>query len=84
MYVWDIEFQDHYSNMEKCEWDEQLTSDWRVVAPDYESALSTAKSLACRTWEDEETGEAVTIDDVRLLSIDKGTHIDAVATGVAA
>lgn len=67
------------------EWDKDLTNLYRVVAEDYEEALSTAKNLALSgSWVDDETKENVAVDDVRLISIKQDIYIDAVAKKVAA
>ena len=67
------------------EWDKDLTNLYRVVAEDYEEALSTAKTLALSgSWVDDETKENVAVDDVRLISIKQDIYIDAVAKKVAA
>ncbi len=85
LYVWEICFQEHYSTMEKGEWDKDYTCDYRVVALDYDSALTEAKSLVLNTsWQDDESGEEIFVDDVRLLSINQGISIDAIATVKAA
>ncbi len=85
MNVWDIELQKHYADMEEDNWDADLTSYYRVVAPDYESALATAESLALsETFEDDESDKVVPVDRVRLVSIKKGISVDAIATVKAA
>ena len=78
LYVWEVEFQEHFTNMASGEWDKDLTNLYRVVAEDYEEALSTAKNLALSgSWVDD-------VDDVRLISIKQDIYIDAVAKKVAA
>lgn len=85
LYVWEVEFQEHFTNMASGEWDKDLTNLYRVVAEDYEEALSTAKTLALSgSWVDYETKENVAVDDVRLISIKQDIYIDAVAKRVAA
>jgi hypothetical protein len=80
MNVWEIELQKHYADAPENDWDGDMTSDYRVVAPSYESALSTAESMArSEVFEDEETGEKIPVNAIRLISIHKGIYIDAVA-----
>lgn len=75
LYVWEVEFQEHFTHMASGKWDKDLTNLYRVVAEDYEEALSTAKNLALSgSW----------VDDVRLISIKQDIYIDAVAKKVAA
>lgn len=85
MNVWEIELQKHYADAPEDDWDGDLTSEYMVVAPNYESALSTAESLAkSEVFEDDETGEKIPVNAVRLISIKKGIYIDAVAAVKAA
>jgi len=85
MNVWEIELQKHYADAPDNDWDGDMTGDYRVVAPSYESALSTAESLAMsEVFEDDETGETIPVNAVRLISINKGVFIDAVAAVKAA
>jgi hypothetical protein len=78
--VWEIELQKHYADAPKDDWDFDLTSEYIVVAPDYDSALSAAEALAkSEVFEDEETNERIPVDGVRLISI-KGISVDAVAS----
>jgi hypothetical protein len=80
MNVWEIELQKHYADAPMDDWDGDLTSEYDVVATDYESALSTAESLAkSEVFEDDETGERIPVNAVRLISIHKGKSIDAIA-----
>jgi hypothetical protein len=80
MNVWEIELQKHYADAPENDWDADLTSEYRVIAPSYESALSTAESLAkSEEFKDDETGEVIPVDSVRLISIHKGVSIDAIA-----
>ena len=79
--VWEIELQKHYADAPEGDWDGDLTSDYVVVAPDYDSALSTAESLAkAEVFEDDETDEVIPVDAVRLISIHRSIPVDAIAT----
>lgn len=79
MNIWTVEFQQHYTDMEKGEWDDDLTDEFDVVASDYDSALETARAyaMAC-SFVDAETDKEVFVDDVRLVSITKGKRVQAI------
>jgi hypothetical protein len=80
MYIWKVVFQMHYDDMEKGEWDDMLTTDCTVVANDYDSALETAKTEALTySWTDEATGTEYFADGARLLEIERGIPVDAIA-----
>lgn len=84
LYVWEIELEKHYADDEVDEWLD-ITSDYRVVAPDYYSAFAEAKTLAfSEPFHNDDEDTDVAVDNVRILSIKRGATIDAVANGVAA
>lgn len=80
LYVWDVELQEHFTNMNEDEWDKDLTSVYTIVADTYERALAGAEKVALSTtWTDDETKEEIAMDKVRLISISLGTAVDAIA-----
>ena len=84
MNVWIVVFQARWDHMDEGDFDELDEERVTVVAPDYDSALETARQVAlAREWFDEEEGEHHHVIDVRLLSIERGQNIDAVAKSLA-
>jgi len=79
-YVWEVELQEHYSNMDKDDWDKDLTGDYRIVASSYASALKSAKEESLSGSYTDDDGEEFRVDDVCLLSIVQGVRIDIVAS----
>lgn len=75
MYIWFVELQEHFVMVEKDKWENDSVT-YRVVAPDYESVLTLAKTVALdSSWPNPR-------DDVRLISIKQGFDVDAVAEGI--
>ena len=77
MYIWDIEFEERWTDEE--EFGEGV--DWKVTASSYDEALKKATKLALsksRGFEaDEDTRRMIYPVEVRLIRIERGDEIDA-------
>lgn len=77
MYVWTIDLEEHWSYNEKGAY-ENVGLEYTIVANDADAAITKAKSMAA--------GETIKDDDgkihkrlaVRVISIERGVHVDAV------
>jgi hypothetical protein len=80
MNVWEIEFEVRWSFAKVGDWDEE--HEWlNVVAPDYDSALATARQEVMeKSFDDIDNPDVVhTVVEARLLSIKCGVEVDAIA-----
>lgn len=80
MNVWEVTFELLWNNETEFDEDERT---FNVAAYDYDSALATAKEEAMSlSYTDKETNKDVDVEDVRLVSIDRGIKIDCVAKSI--
>jgi hypothetical protein len=80
MNVWEIEFEVRWSFAKPGDFDEE--HEWvNVVAPDYDSALETARQeVMSKSFDDVDDPDVVhAVAEARLMSIKCGIEIDAIA-----
>jgi hypothetical protein len=80
MNVWEIEFEVRWSKDAPGVFSE--LHQWvHVVAPDYDSALETARQeVAAISFDDDEDPDVVhVVKNARLISIKRGIEVDAIA-----
>lgn len=76
MYLWNIEFSEHYSFSEKGDYDENGLA-YNIVANDAEEAVKKAKKLAIgNKFFDDADEKEYTRTDVQVVSIVRKEQID--------
>jgi hypothetical protein len=85
MYIWEVVFEEHWDWMEEGEFLDGDKVDYSVAAGDYNSALEAAREVALKnSYYDEDEDAENFVTDVRLVSINRGKELDAIATVKAA
>lgn len=79
MYVWEVEFEQHWDNDEDGEFPTSV--DYTISAADYNEALKKGKKLALSSEytdeEDDGDGKTHRVTEVRLISVKRGVELDA-------
>lgn len=85
MYIWEIELEEHWTYMDKGEFEDCGTA-YTIAAKDADQAFAKAKKLATsksrgysldEDGNESNRGERRDCTDVRIIKIERGTAIDA-------
>jgi hypothetical protein len=76
-FVWEIQFDEHWSNTPKGEW-EYSDIVYKVVAVEMVEAIGKAEKAAIGKQYEDETGAKHNLVDVRVREVKRGTELDAI------